>query len=126
VVGADKRLELGERDIVEHFEKRLEAMDGKAMIDCMSRRICVELYREIVKLRTDWHDEDDACGAIEVVMTGSASDPPDWQAHLRNEPRRGVLANRFRNAAAPLRIVIARDMWLTGFDAPFMHTMYVD
>ena len=126
VVGADKRLELVARDIVEHFEKRLEAIDGKAMIVCMSRRICVELYREIVKLRPDWHDEDDARGAIKVVMTGSASDPPDWQAHIRNKPRREALANRFRDAADPLRIVLVRDMWLTGFDAPCMHTMYID
>jgi type I restriction enzyme R subunit len=126
VVGADKRLELVARDIVEHFEKRLEVMDGKAMVVCMSRRICVELYQEIVKLRPDWHDEDDARGAIKVVMTGSASDPADWQAHIRNKPRREALANRFRDAADALRIVIVRDMWLTGFDAPCMHTMYID
>ena len=126
VVGADKRLELVARDIVEHFEKRLEVMDGKAMVVCMSRRICVELYQEIVKLRPDWHDEDDARGAIKVVMTGSASDPSDWQAHIRNKPRREALANRFRDAADPLRIVLVRDMWLTGFDAPCMHTMYID
>ncbi len=126
VVGADKRLELVARDIVEHFEKRLEAMDGKAMVVCMSRRICVELYRELVKLRPAWHDEDDARGAIKVVMTGSASDPTDWQAHIRNKPRREALANRFRDAADPLRIVIVRDMWLTDFDAPCMHTMYID
>ena len=126
VVGAEKRLELVARDIVEHFEKRCEAMDGKAMIVCMSRRICVELYRELVKLRPAWQDEDDARGAIKVVMTGSASDPPDWQAHIRNKPRREALANRFRDAADPLRIVLVRDMWLTGFDAPSLHTMYID
>jgi type I restriction enzyme R subunit len=96
------------------------------MVVCMSRRICVELYREIVKLRPDWHDEDDARGAIKVVMTGSASDPADWQAHIRNKPRREALAKRFRDAADPLRIVLVRDMWLTGFDAPCMHTMYID
>jgi type I restriction enzyme R subunit len=126
VVGSDKRLELVARDIVEHFEKRLEAMDGKAMVVCMSRRICVELYREIVKLRPDWHDEDDARGAIKVVMTGSAPDPLEWQEHIRNKPRREALANRFRDAADPLRIVLVRDMWLTGFDAPSLHTMYID
>ncbi len=126
VVGADKRLGLVARDIVEHFEKRLDAMEGKAMVVCMSRRICVELYRELVKLRPAWHDQDDARGAIKVVMTGSASDPPDWQAHIRNKPRREALANRFRDAADPLRIVLVRDMWLTGFDAPSLHTMYVD
>jgi type I restriction enzyme R subunit len=126
VVGAQKRLGLVARDIVEHFEKRLEAMDGKAMVVCMSRRICVELYRELKKLRPAWHDEDDARGAIKVVMTGSASDPADWQPHIRNKPRREALANRFRDAADPLRIVLVRDMWLTGFDAPSLHTMYVD
>ncbi|HWP64841.1 MAG TPA: type I restriction endonuclease subunit R, partial [Candidatus Limnocylindria bacterium] len=126
VVGAEKRLELVARDIVEHFEKRCEAMDGKAMVVCMSRRICVELYRELVKLRPAWQDEDDARGAIKVVMTGSASDSPDWQAHIRNKPRREALAKRFRDAADPLRIVLVRDMWLTGFDAPSLHTMYID
>ncbi|HXG25928.1 MAG TPA: type I restriction endonuclease subunit R [Candidatus Binatia bacterium] len=126
VVGAEKRLELVARDIVEHFGKRLEVLEGKAMVVCMSRRICVELYREIVKLRPEWHDEDDARGAIKVVMTGSASDPTDWQAHIRNKPRREALANRFRDASDPLRIVLVRDMWLTGFDAPCMHTMYID
>ena len=126
VVGTEKRLELVARDIVEHFEERLEAMDGKAMIVCMSRRICVELYRELVKLRPAWRDEDDARGAIKVVMTGSASDPVDWQPHIRNKPRREMLANRFRNPEDPLRVVLVRDMWLTGFDAPSLHTMYVD
>ena len=126
VVGAEKRLKLVARDIVEHFEKRLEAMDGKAMVVCMSRRICVELYRELMRLRPDWHHEDDERGAIKVVMTGSASDPADWQPHIRNKPRREALANRFQDAADPLRIVLVRDMWLTGFDAPSLHTMYVD
>jgi type I restriction enzyme, R subunit len=126
VVGAEKRLGLVARDIVEHLEKRLEAMDGKAMVVCMSRRICVELHRELVKLRPAWHDEGDTSGAIKVVMTGSASDPPDWQPHIRNKPRREALAKRFRNPADPLRIVLVRDMWLTGFDAPSLHTMYVD
>lgn len=126
VVGADKRLSFVARDVVEHFERRLEAMDGKAMIVCMSRRICVELYREIARLRPAWHDEDDARGAMKVVMTGSASDPAQWQAHIRNKPRREALANRFRDPNDPLRLVLVRDMWLTGFDAPSMHTMYVD
>jgi type I restriction enzyme R subunit len=126
VVGAQKRLELVAKDIVEHFEKRLEAMDGKAMIVCMSRRICVELYREIVKLRPGWASAADDQGTIKVVMTGSATDPLDWQAHIRNKPRREALANRFRNAADPLRLVLVRDMWLTGFDAPSLHTMYID
>ncbi|GAB4297654.1 MAG: type I restriction endonuclease subunit R [Desulfuromonadia bacterium] len=126
VVGAKKRLELVARDIVEHFEKRCEAMDGKAMVVCMSRRICVELYREIVKLRPQWAGDEDDQGAIKVVMTGSASDPADWQPHIRNKPRRERLANRFRDPADPLRMVLVRDMWLTGFDCPSLHTMYVD
>jgi type I restriction enzyme R subunit len=130
VVGAEKRLELVARDIVEHFEKRLDAMDGKAMIVCMSRRICVELYREIVKLRPAWDCTDDGSsddgGALKVVMTGSASDPADWQQHIRNKPRREALANRFRDPKDPFKLVLVRDMWLTGFDAPSMHTMYID
>ena len=126
VVGSEKRLSIVARDIVEHFEQRLEAMDGKAMIVCMSRRICVELYREIVKLRPALEGEDDDEGAIKVVMTGSASDPTDWQPHIRNKARREALANRFRDAADPFQIVLVRDMWLTGFDAPSLHTMYLD
>jgi len=126
VVGAEKRLALVARDIVEHFEKRLEAMDGKGMIVCMSRRICVELYGEIVKLRPQWDGADDEHGALKVVMTGSASDPPDWQPHIRNKPRREALANRFRDAKDPFKLVLVRDMWLTGFDAPSLHTMYID
>ncbi len=126
VVGAKKRLELVAKDIVEHFEKRLEAMDGKAMIVCMSRQICVELYREIVKLRPEWDGAEDERGALKVVMTGSASDPADWQPHIRNKPRREALANRFRDPKDPFKLVLVRDMWLTGFDAPSLHTMYVD
>ncbi len=130
VVGAEKRLALVARDIVEHFEKRIEAMDGKAMIVCMSRRICVELYREIVKLRPQWDDSgdgtDDEHGSMKVVMTGSASDPPDWQRHIRNKPRREAMANRFRDPKDPFKVVLVRDMWLTGFDAPSLSTMYID
>lgn len=126
VVGAEKRIELLARDIVEHFEKRCEAMDGKAMVVCMSRRICVDLYHAIVALRPDWGSEDDEQGAVKVVMTGSASDPVDWQRHIRNKPRREALANRFRKPNDPFRLVLVRDMWLTGFDAPCMHTMYID
>jgi type I restriction enzyme R subunit len=126
IVGAEKRLRLVAQDIVEHFEKRLEALDGKAMVVCMSRRICVELYRELVRLRPDWAHDDDDKGALKVVMTGSATDPQDWQAHIRNKPRREALANRFRDPADPLRMVLVRDMWLTGFDCPSLHTMYVD
>ena len=126
VVGASKRVALVARDVVDHFEKRLEAMHGKAMIVCMSRRICIDLYRELVRLRPEWHEDGDDAGACKVVMTGAASDPPHWQPHIRNKPRREVLAKRFRDPADPLRIVLVRDMWLTGFDAPSLHTMYVD
>lgn len=126
IVGAERRLELVAKDIVEHFEARLEALVGKAMIVCMSRRICVELYQQIVRLRPQWQHDDDEQGAIKVVMTGSASDPVDWQSHIRNKPRREALANRFRNAADPMKLVLVRDMWLTGFDAPSLHTMYID
>ena len=126
VVGASKRVALVARDVVDHFEKRLEAMHGKAMVVCMSRRICIDLYRELVRLRPEWHGDGDAAGACKVVMTGAASDPPHWQPHIRNKPRREALAKRFRDPADPLRIVLVRDMWLTGFDAPSLHTMYVD
>ena len=126
VVGAKKRVALIARDIVEHFESRTDAMDGKAMVVCMSRRICIELYRELVRLRPGWRDDDDTRGALKVVMTGQASDPPDWQAHIGNKARREALAKRFRDSADPLRMVLVRDMWLTGFDAPSLHTMYVD
>ena len=126
VVGAEQRLELVAEDIVAHFEQRTEAMDGKAMIVCMSRRICIDLYRELMRLRPDWRDEDDDKGRIKVVMTGAASDPPDWQPHIRNKPRREALASRFRDPGDPLQVVLVRDMWLTGFDAPSLHTMYVD
>ena len=96
------------------------------MVVCMSRRICIDLCRELMRLRPNWHDDDDGRGAIEVVMTGSASDPLEWQPHIRNKTRREALANRFRDPDDPLKVVLVRDMWLTGFDAPSLHTMYVD
>ena len=126
VVGAEKRVSQIAEDIVDHFEQRLEALEGKAMVVCMSRRICIDLYRELVRLRPDWHDDNDGKGTIKVVMTGSASDPLDWQQHIRNKPRREALAQRFRDPDDSLRVVLVRDMWLTGFDAPSLHTMYVD
>ncbi len=126
IVGAEKRLRLVAQDIVDHFERRLDALEGKAMIVCMSRRICVELYREIVRLRPDWHDDADDRGQVKIVMTGSASDPVDWQPHIRDKRRREFLANRFRNSNDPFKMVIVRDMWLTGFDCPSLHTMYID
>jgi type I restriction enzyme R subunit len=126
LVGSERRLELLARDLVHHFEDRLATMDGKAMVVCMSRRICVELHREIVALRPRWQGDEDDRGTIKVVMTGSASDPADWQPHIRNKSRREALAKRFRDPGDSFQIVIVRDMWLTGFDAPSLHTMYVD
>ena len=126
VVGAEERVKQIAKDIVDHFERRLEALEGKAMIVCMSRRICVELYRELIRLRSEWDDADDGEGAVKVVITGSASDPPEWQRHIRNKARREGLAQRFRDPSDPLKVVLVRDMWLTGFDAPSLHTMYVD
>jgi len=134
LVGDPKRIALIARDLVEHFERRQEAIDGKAMIVCMSRRICVELHDAIVRLRPDWESapNDDveaergkSC-VVKVVMTGSAIDGAEWQRHIRDKRRRGLLATRFKDTADPFRIVIVRDMWLTGFDAPCLHTMYVD
>ena len=126
VVGSENRLSQIAEDIVSHFEQRLEVLQGKAMVVCMSRRICIDLYRELVRLRPHWHDDEDGRGAIKVVMTGSASDPLDWQPHIRNKARREGLAHRFRDADDSLRVVLVRDMWLTGFDAPSLHTLYVD
>ena len=126
IVGAAPRLKLVAEDIVSHFERRIEVLDGKAMVVCMSRRICIDLYREITHLRPKWHHQDDAKGRIKVVMTGVASDPTEWQSHIRNKTRRKALAKRFRDAGDLLQIVLVRDMWLTGFDAPCLHTMYVD
>jgi len=132
LVGAEKRISLIARDMVEHFERRREAMavvvgeGGKGMIVCMSRRICVELYNAIIALRPDWHSDDDTKGFIKVVMTGSASDPESFQPHIRNKKGRDLLAKRAKNENDSLKLVIVRDMWLTGFDAPCMHTMYID
>ncbi|QNI70298.1 type I restriction endonuclease subunit R [Cyanobium sp. NS01] len=121
LVGDPDRLALVAADLVAHLEKRLEAMDGKAMVVCMSRRICVDLHNALIQLRPEWaHD------TLKVVMTGSADDGPDWQPHIRSKEARRQLANRFKDAADPFRIVIVRDMWLTGFDAPCLHTMYAD
>jgi len=126
VVGTEKRLRTVAKDIVKHFEERLDAMDGKAMVVCMSRRICVDLYKEIVKLCPDWHSENDEAGVLKIVMTGSATDGPEWQQHIRDKRRREALGKRFKAAKDPFKIVIVRDMWLTGFDVPSLHTMYVD
>lgn len=126
IVGAEDRLDVVAADIVRHWEKRREAMLGKAMIVAMSRRIAVRLYEKIVGLRPDWHSADPMEGRIKVVMTGSAADPPKFQPHLHSKDVRRDIKARAKNPDDALEIVIVRDMWLTGFDAPSMHTMYVD
>lgn len=126
MVGTDKRLALVAEDLVKHWEARYDAMEGKAMVVCMSRRICVELYKAIQKLRPQWHHDADDKGAMKIVMSGSASDKLEWQQHIRSKARREELAKRFKDPKQPFKIVIVRDMWLTGFDAPCLHTMYLD
>ncbi|MCX5855856.1 MAG: type I restriction endonuclease subunit R, partial [Deltaproteobacteria bacterium] len=126
VVGSSSRLKQIAADLIQHFEQRLSAADGKGMIVCMSRRICVELHKEIIQLRPDWYNSEDDKGVIKIVMTGSASDPLDWQEHIRNKERRKAIGNRLKDPKNPLRLLIVRDMFLTGFDAPCLHTMYVD
>lgn len=126
LVGSQKRIAMIAADLVEHFENRVAAMDGKAMVVCMSRRVCVALYQQIVRLRPNWHSDDDASGRIKIVMTGSAADPQAWQPHIGTKARRDLLAKRAKDPKDELQLVVVRDMWLTGFDAPSMHTMYVD
>lgn len=126
LVGSDKRLKQIAGDMVTHLEARTDGTEYKGMAVCMSRRICVALYNEIIALRPEWHSDDDAAGVIKIVMTGAASDPLTWQKHIGNKRRRDGLAKRARDPKDPLRLVLVRDMWLTGFDAPCMNTMYVD
>lgn len=126
VVGSEKRIKQIAKDLVNHFETRTNYFEGKGMIVCMSRRICIDLHNEIIKLRPQWQDEDDKKGFLKVIMTGSASDPVEWQQHIRNKPRRHDLGDRMKDPNDPLKLAIVRDMWLTGFDVPSLHTMYVD
>ena len=127
LIGAPDRVQLVAQDVVSHFEQRQEAMGGgKAMIVCMSRRICVALYQAIAALRPNWVTDDDMAGALKVVMTGAAGDPAEFQPHIRNKKRLRALAEHFKAAESPFKLVIVRDMWLTGFDAPCLHTLYVD
>jgi type I restriction enzyme, R subunit len=126
LVGARERIEEVAADVVRHFEARVSVIEGKAMIVGMSREICARLYVEIVKLRPEWHDKDVEKGAIKVVMTGSASDIEVLRPHITTRRQKKRLEKRFKKAEDPLRLVIVRDMWLTGFDAPCCHTMYVD
>lgn len=126
IVGHKDRLRVIAADIVDHFEKRREAFEGKGMIVCMSRRVAVELYEEIIKIRASWHDSDLKKGAIKVVMTSSSSDPGNWQIHHTTKQDRKAVGERFKDENDNLKLVIVRDMWLTGFDVPCLHTMYVD
>jgi type I restriction enzyme R subunit len=126
VAGSPRRIKRIAGDIVQHFEKRLDVLDGKGLIVCMSRRICVDLFNEIIRLRPHWNHEDDDKGFIKVIMTGSASDPKEWQRHIRTKSRRSKIGDRFKDPDNPLKLAIVRDMWLTGFDAPSLHTMYID
>ena len=126
VVGSEDRINQVAADIITHFEQRSSAAEGKGMIVCMSRRICVALYHAIIKLRPQWDSPEDDEGAIKIVMTGSASDPLDWQEHIRNKDRRKAIGNRLKDPNDSLKLLIVRDMFLTGFDAPCLHTMYID
>jgi type I restriction enzyme R subunit len=127
IVGNEKRIKQIANDIINHFEDRLNILNGKGMIVCMSRRICIDLYKEIIKLRPNLHNSSDDKGFIKIVMTGSATDPVEWQEHIRNKDRREKLGNKFKDPNnEEFKLVIVRDMWLTGFDAPSLHTMYVD
>ena len=126
LVGAEKRLDAVAADVLEHFDRRLEAIDGKAMIVCMSRQIAAAFYARIVAARPGWHSDQDDEGAVKVVITGNPTDPKALQPHIRPKARQEVIRNRYRKPDDPLRLVIVCDMWLTGFDAPVMHTLYVD
>lgn len=126
IVGNPNRIEKIANDLVYHFEQRNAVLDGKAMIVCMSRRICVDLYDAIIKIRPLWHSDDDDKGTIKVIMTGSSSDVLNMQPHIRNKAKRKAIGDRLKNPTDSLKLVIVRDMWLTGFDAPCLHTLYVD
>ena len=126
VVGSPERIKRIAGDIVQHFGERSSVLEGKAMIVAMSRRICIDLYNEIIKMKPEWDNSDDKKGEIKVIMTGSSSDPKEWQKHIRNKQKRNEIGERFKNSKDPLKLVIVRDMWLTGFDVPSLHTMYID
>ena len=125
IMGSQANLEQMAKDIVEHFENRRSMLRGKGMIVCMSRKMCVGLYNELVKLKKDWHNDDDNKGFLKVVMTGKASDPKDYQQHIRSKPDRRIIEKRLKDDDDELTLVIVRDMWLAGFDVPFLHTMYI-
>ncbi len=126
IVGSKERIKDVAKDIVEHFESRQELLDGKGMIVCMSRRICVELYDELIKLKPEWHNDDKMKGFLNIVMTGSATDPENWQRHIRTKDERKELAKDFKESTDEFKLAIVCDMWLTGFDAPCLNVMYID
>ncbi|MBI3651774.1 MAG: type I restriction endonuclease subunit R [Acidobacteria bacterium] len=126
IVGNEHRLAKIAEDLVNHFEQRIAVLEGKGMMVCMSRRICVDLYNAIIKLRPAWHHDEDDKGFLKVIMTGNASDALDWQPHIRNKPRRKAIGERLKAPKDELKLVIVRDMWLTGFDVPCLHTLYID
>ncbi|MBU2994114.1 type I restriction endonuclease subunit R [Octadecabacter sp. 1_MG-2023] len=126
LVGSGSRVTEVGKDLVQHFEERIGSMPGKGMIVCMSREICADMYNAIVVLRPDWHDEDPTKGGIKIVMTGSASDKEKLRPHIYSKETKKLFEKRFKDVNDPLQLVIVRDMWLTGFDAPNCHTMYID
>lgn len=126
IVGSEKRIKQIAKDIVNHFEERLKTLEGKGMIVCMSRRIAIDLHNEIIKLKPEWYHKDDDKAFLKVIMTGSASDPVEWQEHIRNKQNRRDIGDRMKDPSDPLKLAIVRDMWLTGFDVPSLHTMYID
>ncbi|MCX6579239.1 MAG: type I restriction endonuclease subunit R [Candidatus Aminicenantes bacterium] len=126
IVGSQQRIRTISRDIVSHFEQRQVGLFGKAMVVAFSRRVSVELYREITRLRPEWHSDNDFAGAVKTIITGTSLDPAEWQPHIRDKTRRRVIGDRLKDPADPLKIVIVCDMWLTGFDVPCLHTLYID
>lgn len=126
IIGSKKRIKVLAKEIVQHFEKRQEIFEGKAMVVCMSRRICVELYEEIMKLRPKWVNKDDKKGLMKIIMTGSAEDGPEWQEHIRTKNKRREMGNLFKKPNSEFKLAIVRDMWLTGFDVPCLNTLYID
>jgi type I restriction enzyme R subunit len=126
IIGSEKRINALAKEIVQHFEARQEAFEGKAMIVCMSRRICVELYNTIAKIKPEWANKDDKKGLMKIIMTGSAEDGPEWQEHIRNKEKRRAIGEEFKKPDSEFKFAIVRDMWLTGFDVPCLNTLYVD
>jgi len=126
IIGSEKRISALAKEIIEHFEARQETFQGKAMVVCMSRRICVELYNAIAKLRPKWTSKEDKKGLMKVIMTGSAEDGPEWQEHIRNKEKRRAIGEEFKKPDSEFKLAIVRDMWLTGFDVPCLNTLYVD